>query len=83
MTSSKRSKTAASKKGAIVQAPLAQSPRATLEVAPAGYAEWIREVKARVRDARQRAARAVNNELVGLYWRIGRDICARQQARRR
>jgi predicted nuclease of restriction endonuclease-like (RecB) superfamily len=80
MTSSKRGRTAASKKGAIVQASLAPSSRATLEAAPEGYAEWIREVKSRVHEARQRAARAVNNELVGLYWRIGRDICARQQA---
>jgi predicted nuclease of restriction endonuclease-like (RecB) superfamily len=62
-----------------VQAPLARSSRATLEAAPEGYVEWIREVKSRVHEARQRAARAVNNELVGLYWRIGRDIHARQQ----
>ncbi len=78
MTTS-RGKKAASKKTAIVQAPLAQSPRATLEAAPEGYADWIRDVKARVHEARQRAARAVNGELVGLYWRIGRDIRARQR----
>lgn len=73
-------KKAASKQTGIVQAPLAQSARATLEAAPEGYAEWIRDLKARVREARQRAARAVNNGLVGLYWRIGRDIRARQEA---
>jgi predicted nuclease of restriction endonuclease-like (RecB) superfamily len=50
-----------------------------LEAAPAGYADWIRALKASVHEARQRAARAVNSELVGLYWRIGRDIRARQQ----
>ena len=55
-----------------------QGRRATLDVAPAGYADWIRDVKASVHEARQRAARAVNGELVGLYWRIGRDIRARQ-----
>jgi hypothetical protein len=79
MTSSKRGRTAASKKGAIVQGSLAPSSRATLEAAPEGYAEWIREMKSRVHEARQRAARAVNNELVGLYWRIGRDIYTRQR----
>ena len=79
MTTS-RGRKEASKKAAIVQAPLAQSPRATLEAAPEGYAEWIRDLKVRVHEARQRAARAVNNELVGLYWRIGREIRARQEA---
>ncbi|MBK8592635.1 MAG: DUF1016 domain-containing protein, partial [Sandaracinaceae bacterium] len=48
--------------------------RATLDAAPDGYSDWIRGVKAGVHEARQRAARAVNHELVGLYWRIGRDI---------
>ena len=78
MTTS-RGKKPASRKGAIVQAGPARSPRAILETAPEGYAEWIREVKARVHAARQRAARAVNSELVGLYWQIGREIRARQQ----
>ena len=55
-----------------------QGRRATLDVAPAGYADWIRDVKASVHEARQRAARAVNGELVGLYWRIGRAILTRQ-----
>lgn len=62
------------------QAPRARSSRATLEAAPEGYTDWIRDLKARVHEARQRAARAVNGELVGLYWRIGRDIRARQEA---
>jgi predicted nuclease of restriction endonuclease-like (RecB) superfamily len=73
-------KSPARAKPKIVQAPLAQSSRAILEAAPEGYAEWMREVKARVHEARQRAARAVNSELVGLYWRIGRDIRAREEA---
>jgi predicted nuclease of restriction endonuclease-like (RecB) superfamily len=63
-----------------VQAPLARSPRATLEAAPDGYADWLRDLKTRVHEARQRAARAVNGELVGLYWRIGRDIRAQQES---
>ncbi|QOJ31139.1 MAG: DUF1016 domain-containing protein [Gammaproteobacteria bacterium] len=46
--------------------------------APEGYAEWLAELKARIHTAQQRAALAVNRELVLLYWQIGRDILARQ-----
>jgi predicted nuclease of restriction endonuclease-like (RecB) superfamily len=46
---------------------------------PAGYAEWLAEIKVRVHEARQRAALSVNRELVALYWRIGRDILERQE----
>lgn len=49
-------------------------------VSLAGYADWLAEVKARVVSARQRAALAVNAELVSLYWHIGRDILERQAA---
>lgn len=52
---------------------------ATLEAVPEGYASWLRDLKARVHEARQRAARSVNQELVRLYWQIGRDIHARQE----
>lgn len=45
---------------------------------PAGYAEWLAELKARIREARVRASLAVNAELIALYWRIGRDILERQ-----
>jgi predicted nuclease of restriction endonuclease-like (RecB) superfamily len=47
--------------------------------APAGYAAFLGEVKARVRAAQVRAALAVNAELVLLYWSLGRDILARQK----
>ncbi|HET6383646.1 MAG TPA: PDDEXK nuclease domain-containing protein [Armatimonadota bacterium] len=46
----------------------------------AGYEEFLRDVKARVRAAQVRAALAVNRELVLLYWSIGRDILQRQRA---
>ena len=36
------------------------------------------DLKARIHGAQQRAALAVNRELVLLYWQIGRDILARQ-----
>lgn len=50
----------------------------SLTPVPAGYADWLAELKQRIHTAQQRAALAVNRELVGLYWQIGRDILARQ-----
>jgi predicted nuclease of restriction endonuclease-like (RecB) superfamily len=45
---------------------------------PSGYADWLVDLKARIHSAQQRASHAVNRELVGLYWQIGRDILERQ-----
>ena len=45
---------------------------------PADYAAWLTELKTRIHSAQQRAALAVNRELVLLYWQIGQDIRARQ-----
>ena len=45
---------------------------------PSGYSEWIADVKLRIRAAQQRAALAVNKEMLRLYWQIGRDILDRQ-----
>jgi len=45
---------------------------------PNGYATWLTELKTRIQTAQQRAALAVNRELVLLYWQIGRDILERQ-----
>ncbi len=45
---------------------------------PAGYTDWLAKLKTRIHAAQQRAALAVNRELVLLYWQIGRDILARQ-----
>lgn len=50
----------------------------SLTPTPQGYADWLAELKGRIHTAQQRAALAVNRELVGLYWQIGRDILARQ-----
>ena len=47
---------------------------------PVGYAELLEQVKVRVRTSRVQAARAVNVELVGLYWQIGRLILGRQES---
>ena len=40
---------------------------------PADYAAWLAELKTRIHTAQQRAALAVNRELVLLYWQIGRN----------
>lgn len=45
---------------------------------PAGYADWLSELKAQIHDAQQRAAQAINLELVVLYWKIGNAILIRQ-----
>lgn len=39
-------------------------------------------LKAQIRTAQVRAALAVNQELILLYWHIGREILARQQEHR-
>ena len=38
------------------------------------YEEFLEDIKARIRTARARAARAINAELVEVYWQIGREI---------
>ena len=43
------------------------------------YAALLVEIKARIQAAQYAALRAVNKELVGLYWDIGQLIVARQQ----
>ncbi len=50
----------------------------SLTPTPAGYADWLADLKTRIHSAQQRATLAVNRELVLLYWQIGRDILARQ-----
>ena len=47
-------------------------------VIPEDYAGLLAEVKERIRSAQYDALRAVNKELVALYWDLGRVICKRQ-----
>ena len=47
-------------------------------VEPAGYAEFLAELKQRIERAQLRASLAMNWELVLLYWQIGREILSRQ-----
>ncbi|MDR1227404.1 MAG: DUF1016 N-terminal domain-containing protein, partial [Azoarcus sp.] len=42
------------------------------------YAPWLTDIKRRITAARQRAALAINAELIHIYWQIGRDILQRQ-----
>lgn len=42
------------------------------------YQDWLNQLKADIRTAQQRSVLAVNQELIKLYWRIGRDILQRQ-----
>lgn len=50
-----------------------------LSLFPEDYDTFLHELKARIRNAQVRAALAVNQELVLLYWQIGRDILTQQQ----
>ena len=43
------------------------------------YAAWLVEVKSRIVSARISAARAVNRDLILLYWDIGRGIVEKQK----
>jgi predicted nuclease of restriction endonuclease-like (RecB) superfamily len=47
---------------------------------PMGYADFLQAVKQDIARSRQRAALAVNAELVRLYWRIGCEVLQRQAA---
>jgi predicted nuclease of restriction endonuclease-like (RecB) superfamily len=46
---------------------------------PDGYGSLLVEIKERVRTAQYQALKAVNKELVGLYWDIGKVIAQRQK----
>ncbi|TFD46783.1 DUF1016 domain-containing protein [Cryobacterium frigoriphilum] len=47
---------------------------------PEGYAELLRGLKVRVRNAQVRAQRVVNTQLLELYWGIGSEILAQQES---
>jgi predicted nuclease of restriction endonuclease-like (RecB) superfamily len=48
---------------------------------PAGYADLLRSLKARVRAAQLRAAVSVNRQLIQLYWDIGKAIVEAQKVK--
>jgi len=45
---------------------------------PRSYEEFLEDIKARIRSAQARAARAINAELIDVYWQIGKEIERRQ-----
>jgi len=51
----------------------------TVSDLPEDYGSLLLEVKERIRAAQYQALRAVNRELIGLYWDIGRMIAQRQE----
>jgi predicted nuclease of restriction endonuclease-like (RecB) superfamily len=42
------------------------------------YEEFLEDIKGRIRRAQARAARAINAELIDVYWQIGHEILRRQ-----
>ena len=54
-------------------------PKSVNPTIPPGYDEFLRGLKLRIREAQVRAAVAVTQELVLLYWNIGNQILNRQQ----
>lgn len=51
----------------------------TTPALPPSYAVTLAEAKAAIQAARTRAVLAVNNELIGLYWQLGRLILDRRE----
>jgi len=54
--------------------------RDTLAVIPDDYTAVLSEIKERVRTAQYASLKAVNKELIALYWDIGKTIYERQQS---
>lgn len=46
--------------------------------APAGYGDFLKEIKAQIRQRQYQALRAANKELLALYWWLGEAISRRQ-----
>jgi len=44
---------------------------------PENYDDFLRDLKQRIRQAQSKAALAVNQELITLYWQIGKEITIR------
>ncbi len=49
------------------------------DLLPESYPGLLREIKARIQKAQYEALKAVNKELIALYWDIGRMIAERQK----
>ncbi len=49
-------------------------------MAPNGYTDFLMEVKTQIRQRQLQALRAVNSELLALYWWLGQNISQKQNA---
>ena len=60
----------------------AQRPSTEVDAvaASAAYRELVARLHTRIRESQGRAARALNTELVALYWSIGHEILTEQEA---
>ncbi len=56
-----------------------REPSRMSELSSGNYGELLVEIKQRIRSAQYEALRAVNKELIALYWDIGQMIVTRQQ----
>lgn len=56
-----------------------ENVRPSLDVIATGYAGLLEGIKERIRRSQLRAAVAANEELIRLYWDVGREIVERQE----
>lgn len=59
--------------------PTKKPARTKAAIASTDYADFLGQLKQRIRSAQTRAAMAVNAELLALYWDFGREIVERQR----
>lgn len=65
-------------KAPTTPAPLTTTPSNAAK--PSGYADFLLEVKTQIRQRQLQALRAVNSEMLALYWWLGEYISQRQAA---
>ncbi|MDB5779611.1 MAG: hypothetical protein JWP79_2370 [Polaromonas sp.] len=53
---------------------------ASIPAPPAGYGDFLLEIRAQIRQRQFQALRAANRELLALYWWLGENISQRQRA---
>ena len=58
---------------------MSDKPVTTMQL-PEGYPEWLITLKNKIHHAQQQASRVVNQEMIALYWHIGKEIRDRQTA---
>ena len=57
-----------------------QPANAESSVIPSGYVKFLNNLKEKIRSAKLKAALSINQELIKLYWEIGKDIADRQRS---